>query len=70
MADADFSGVLNPKRVIRKREEMLENPAQPPQAMPAQATMSQTQFAKPFSPEERARQNAQLARLLAAQQGR
>lgn len=69
MADADFSGVLNPRRIQQKREEMLEKPSQPPQQMPPQ-TMSQTQFAKPFSPEERARQNAQLARLLAAQQGR
>lgn len=59
---ADFSGVLNPKRVINKREEAA-SAAQ--MKMPDALSPSQAGFVKPFSPEEKAKQNRELARILA-----
>lgn len=59
MADADFSGILNPKRVIRRREEEAET--EPP-AVPG----NPRRFEKPFTPEERARQRQLLVQKLKA----
>lgn len=60
----DFSGIPNPKVVVEKRVKKAEaastaapSPAAPPASGP--------QFFKPFTPEQKAAQNAQLARLLA-----
>lgn len=57
MADADFSGILNPKRVIQRREESAGS--EPP-VLPK----SPQRFEKPWTPEERARQRRLLAEKL------
>lgn len=56
---ADFSGVLNPKRVVEKRMEAAEAPSPPP------AAPDNSAFLKKFSEAERLRQQEQLARILA-----
>lgn len=62
---ADFSGILNPKRVIQKREEAAEAPA------PAASSPSapDARFGKPYTPAERAKQAEALKRFLAARGG-
>lgn len=57
---ADFSGVLNPKRVIERRVEAAEAPS------PASAPASSARFGKKWSPGEQAAQRKQLADLLRA----
>lgn len=54
MADKpmDFSGVLNPKRVIEKRLAKEESPVEQIAPTPT----PETRFTKPFTPEERAKQ--------------
>lgn len=62
MADKpmDFSGVLNPKRVISKRLEKAESPSEQiaPEPTP------ENRFTKPFTPEERAKQAQALQQFL------
>jgi hypothetical protein len=55
---ADFSGVLNPKRVIEKRMAEAERSEQP-------SSSPKTSFTKPFTPAERAKQAEALQRYLA-----
>lgn len=68
MADADFSGVTNPKRVLQKREDEAMNGKKPASAAPApKGGMSQAQFSgydKPETEEDKKRKAADLARLL------
>ena len=60
---ADFSGVTNPKRVIEKRLETAEGTKPSPSATIPPG--NQRQFLRGYSPEEKARQNMELAKLLA-----
>jgi len=66
MADKpmDFSGVINPKRVISKRLEKAESPSEQiaPEPTP------ENRFTKPFTPEERAKQ-AQALKLFLQKRG-
>lgn len=68
MSDPKLADVINPKLAAQRRME-AEGQAVPglpdkkPVATPASAPAS-TKFGKQWSPEERARQNAQLAKLL------
>jgi hypothetical protein len=62
MPTHDFSGLTNPKRVIDKRESAA---AAPIQAEPQPPTPQTTTFAKPFTPEERAKQVEALRLFLA-----
>lgn len=65
---ADFSGVLNPKRVIDKREQAAQ--ASVARVLsPSQSSTSQSQFAKPFSDAEKAEQARKLAKILADRDG-
>ena len=59
MADADFSGVLNPKRVLDERERRASEPqAEAPAAPQGKSAIP---FTKAYSPAERAKQRAALA---------
>jgi len=60
----DFSGVLNPKRVIDKRMEKAETPLEALSPTPTPAT----RFTKPFTPEEREKQ-AQALKLFLQKRG-
>jgi len=67
MADADFTGVLNPKRIIEKRLQSADNPASSPTGNPpVQATPDNARFTKPYTPAERAKQAEALKRFLAS----
>lgn len=59
MADVDFSGVLNPKRVLAERESRASEPQAEPPAPPQ--GKSAIPFTKAFTPAERAKQRAALA---------
>lgn len=63
---ADFSGILNPRRVIDRRISEAEQG--PVNTLPPQPSQPAIPFTKPFTPAERAAQNAQLARLLTSRQ--
>lgn len=63
MSDYDFSGLTNPKRVIEKRVETANKTAAPESAM--MPTLNQRAFLKGYSPEELAKQKAELAKILA-----
>lgn len=62
MAAADFSGILNPKRVIARREAEAEEP--PPKASAPKGM----RFGKQFTPEDRAKHNAALVKKLRERQ--
>lgn len=53
----DLSGLLNPRRVIDRREAEAE-------AEPTAPEPSKTRFERPFTPEERARQRRLLVQKL------
>jgi hypothetical protein len=54
------------RRTNQKREQEagLSSPQEKKSPSPPAQTMSQTEFTKPFTPEERAAQKARLAKLL------
>lgn len=64
MSDPKLAEALNPRLALQKRME-AEKQAVPilPDQMPQ--SQGQTRFGKQWSPEERAKQNAALAKMLA-----